>query len=195
MIFTVKIEKAIVFSVKTHEMYQKQKRKGKDIPYITHPLTVGLILSRANASEDVVIAGLLHDTIEDSKSDKKVTHEMLVERFGKNVADLVMSVTEQRKDLPWEERKNEAIEHIKTFSHDSLLVKSADLISNGSEILDDYEKEGVAIFDRFSAPKHRVIWHYTEAMKAILGRWSENPFTEDLRGLIARFNEIELEPS
>ncbi len=191
MIFTVKIKKAIAFSVKTHEMYQKQKRKGKDIPYITHPLTVGLILSRANASDDVVIAGLLHDTIEDSKSDKKVTHEMLAERFGKNVADLVVSVTEQRKDLLWEERKSEALEHIKTFSHDSLLLKSADLISNGSEILDDYEKEGLTIFDRFNAPKQRVIWHYTEAMKTILGRWSENPFADDLRSLVAKFKEIE----
>jgi (p)ppGpp synthase/HD superfamily hydrolase len=195
MIFTVKIKKAIAFSVKTHEMYQKQKRKGKDIPYITHPLTVGLILSRANASEDVVIAGLLHDTIEDSKSDKKVTHEMLAERFGKNVADLVMSVTERRKDLPWEERKSEAIEHIKTFSHDSLLVKSADLISNASEILDDYEKEGFAIFDRFGAPKQKVIWHYTEAMNTIVGRWSENPFTDDLRRLVDMLNAIELQRS
>lgn len=77
MIFTPAIKKAIFFSVKTHEVYQKQKRKGKDIAYITHPLTVGLILARANAPEDVVIAGILHDTIEDSVDNKKVTREML----------------------------------------------------------------------------------------------------------------------
>ena len=63
MILTPKIKKAIRFTTKTREVYQKQKRKGKDIPYITHPLAVGLILARACASEDVVIAGILHDTI------------------------------------------------------------------------------------------------------------------------------------
>jgi len=41
-----KIQKAIKFAVKTHEVYQKQARKGKDVSYITHPLTVGLILSQ-----------------------------------------------------------------------------------------------------------------------------------------------------
>src|SRR5258708_10430764 len=112
-----KIRKAIGLSVMTHEvLYPKQKRKGKDIPYVTHPLTVGLILARANASEDVVAAGILHDTIEDSSDQKKVTPEMLVDRFGNNVADLVDSVTEQRKDLPWEERKREALKHIKALS-------------------------------------------------------------------------------
>ena len=90
---------------------------------------------------------------------------MLAERFGDNVADLVNSVTEQRKDLPWEERKREAMEHIRIFSHDSLLLKSADLISNLSEILDDCAKEGLAIFGRFNAPKERVVWHYKEAAR------------------------------
>src|ERR1700687_6179818 len=116
MIFTPTIKKAIIFSIKTHEVYQKQKRKGKDIAYITHPLTVGLILARANPREDVIVAGLLHDTIEDSIDKKKVTRAMLAERFGRNVADLVDRVTEQRKDLEWEKRKREALEHIKTFS-------------------------------------------------------------------------------
>ena len=46
MLHTEKIAKAIRFSIRTHEVYQKQKRKGKDIPYITHPLIVGLILAR-----------------------------------------------------------------------------------------------------------------------------------------------------
>src|SRR5258708_4719539 len=75
--YSPRVQKAVRFATKTHEVYQKQKRKGKDIPYITHPLTVGLILARAGASEDVVIAGILHDTIEDSPPAKKVTREMI----------------------------------------------------------------------------------------------------------------------
>ena len=194
MIFTPKIKKAIRFATKTHEVYQKQKRKGKDIPYITHPLAVGLILSRANASEDVVVAGILHDTIEDSTEKKKVTREMLAERFGEIVADLVASVTEERKDLPWEERKREAREHIKQFSRDSLLLKSADLVSNASDILDDYTDQGSKMFERFNAPKEKVVWNYKETMKTVLDRWPENPLAGDLHALIASLNEIEQGP-
>ena len=181
MILTPKIKKAIRFATKTHEVYQKQKRKGKDIPYITHPLAVGLILARANASEDVVVAGILHDTIEDSTEKKKVTREMLAERFGENVAGLVASVTEEHKDALWEDRKREAREHIKHFSHDSLLVKSADLVSNVSDILDDYADHGSKIFERFNAPKEKnekVIENYIETMKLVLDQWPENPLAD-----------------
>src|SRR3989344_218680 len=105
MKYTTLIQKAIRFSIKTHEIYQKQKRKGKDIPYITHPLVVGLILARAGADEDIIVAGILHDTIEDSIPEKKVTKETLMERFGKNVAEIVVSVSESNKKLSLEERK------------------------------------------------------------------------------------------
>jgi len=66
MIYTAKIRQAIRFAIKTHEVYQKQKRKGKDVGYISHPLTVGVVLAKAGASENVIVAGVLHDTIEDS---------------------------------------------------------------------------------------------------------------------------------
>ena len=191
MVLTAQIENAIRFSIKTHEVYQKQKRKGKDIPYITHPLAVGLLLARANASEDVIVAGILHDTIEDSIASKKVTPEMLLKRFGEKVKDLVVSVTEERKDLPWEQRKRKAIAAIKTFSHNALLVKSADVISNVSEILCDFKKDGIAIFGRFNGPADKVISHHRGAMETILAVWSENPFTDDLKALMAGLDEME----
>lgn len=89
MIYTFKIQHAIRFSIKTHEVYQKQKRKGKDIPYITHPLTVGLILACAGADEDVICAGILHDTIEDSIEERKVDLKMIEDFFGENIAKIV----------------------------------------------------------------------------------------------------------
>ena len=183
MKYTTLIQKAIRFSIKTHEVYQKQKRKGKDIPYITHPLIVGMILARAGASEDVIIAGILHDTIEDSVPEKKVTKAMIAERFGDTVAGIVDDVTEQDKDLPWEERKREALEHIEKLQNDSLLVKSADLISNISEIIADYQVEGDVIFERFNASKDKTIAHYLRMVTAVIEKWPENPLVDDLRGL------------
>jgi (p)ppGpp synthase/HD superfamily hydrolase len=192
MIYTSNIQNAIRFSIKTHEIYQKQKRKGKNIPYITHPLSVGLILSRSGASEEVIIAGILHDTIEDSIPEKKVTREMLEKRFGEEVASLVASVSETDKSLSWEERKKEALAHIKTFSHGSLLVKSADIISNTSELLDDVEREGEEVFARFNAPKEKILTQYLRVIATILERWKENPLADDLSSLAKNLQTLNL---
>ncbi|MEI7688702.1 MAG: HD domain-containing protein [Candidatus Nomurabacteria bacterium] len=190
MIYTQKIQHAIRFAIKTHEIYQKQKRKGKDVPYITHPLTVGLILAAAGSKEDVIVAGILHDTIEDSIDEKKVSKEMIVERFGENVYNLVLSVTEQDKSLSWKERKAEALEHVKTFSHDSLLLKSADIIANVSETLVDYKKEGEEIFKKFHAPKEKIIDSHIKMINAILNKWPLSPLAADLKELLDKLKSI-----
>lgn len=190
MIFTYKVQRAIRFSIKTHEVYQKQKRKGKDIPYITHPLTVGLILARAQAREDVVVAGILHDTIEDSVPEKKVSREMLEERFGMDVADLVESVSENTKELSWEERKRNAREHIKTFSTDSLLLKTADIVANTTELIIDHITDGDDVFARFNAPKERTLAHYLEVIALITDRWPDIPLIDDLRDIEEKLRTI-----
>lgn len=193
MLYTTAITRAIRFSTKTHEVYQKQKRKGKDIPYITHPLMVGLILALAGATEEVIVAGILHDTIEDSTKEKKVTSEMLTERFGSNVAGLVQSVTELHHDAPWEQRKQDAVDHIREFSHESVLVKAADVLANGRETLDDFGRDGNVIFERFKAPEPKmqnVIMNYSRVIDALQERWPENTLAEDLDDLKKRLQEI-----
>ena len=180
MNYTSKIQKAIKFAAKTHDLYQKQMRKGKNIAYITHPLTVGIILALAGSPEDVIVAGILHDTIEDSIAAKKVMAEMITERFGSQVADLVLSVTKTDKSLSWDERKQEALEHIKDYSQESLLIKSADIISNMSETLDDYLRYGEEVFARFNAPKEKVVDHQFKTINIIIDLWPENPLAPDL---------------
>lgn len=190
MLYTPKIQNAIYFAVKTHEVYQKQKRKGKDVPYITHPLIVGLILARAGASEDVVVAGILHDTIEDSADEKKVDADMLIERFGVRVAELVAAVTEKNRTLGWHARKEAALIEIAQFGHDELLVKSGDVISNLTEIIGDYNREGDATFDRFNAAKEEMLAHSLQVIDTIVGKWPENPLALDLRSLKEKLAEM-----
>lgn len=177
---------AIRFAIKTHEIYQKQKRKGKDIPYVVHPLQVGLTLALAGADPLYVQAGILHDTIEDSVTDKKVTKQMLEERFGLVVAQIVGEVSEQDKSKHWLERKLEAIEHIKHMSTGAVWVKSADVICNMSEFIDDYRREGEATLDRFNAPsKELLISIHLQIVSELLLRWqsidSDNPMVFDLK--------------
>ncbi len=190
-IYTTKIQKAIKFAAKTHNQYQQQKRKGKEIPYITHPLTVGMILTLAKASEDVIVAGILHDTIEDSIDEKKVTTKMIKERFGNQVLKLVLSVTEQDKSLSWEKRKAEALEHIKHFSQEAVLVKSADVIGNVSELIDDYKRYGDNVFERFNSSKEKIVHGQLKIISALISRWPESPLVWDLKFLASDLSRIE----
>jgi (p)ppGpp synthase/HD superfamily hydrolase len=165
---------ALRLALEAHEIHVKQKRKGKDIPYITHPLTVGFILARAGARQEIILAGILHDVLEDSVADHKVTYDVLRERFDPSVADIVRSVTEPNKELPWAERKQAALEHLMTMKGPGLWVKAADIISNVSELLDDYAREpqgeGDAIFERFNAHKADIIANYLAVMDVLIDK-------------------------
>ncbi len=188
--YTFKMRKAIRFATKVHEVDQKQKRKGKDIAYIAHPLTVALILSQVDASEEVIIAGLLHDTVEDCSTKHPVTLDNITKEFNKEISTLVQSVTEEDGDLPWAERKQQAREHVKDFSHDMLLLKSADILSNGTEIVDDYKVDGDTIFERFNAPKMEKIESQLRLISTIITQWEDNPLAMDLRLLANDFVDM-----
>lgn len=176
MVYTFKIQKATDFAIEVHK---EQKRKGKDIPYIVHPLGVALILARTGAGEDMIVAGILHDTIEDSAG--KVTKEDIAKEFGDHVATLVNDVTEQDKSLPWEERKQIALEHIAQTGNDSLLVKSADVLHNMTDLISDLKKEGDSVFERFNAPKEKQFERYTNLVKALEDAWTENPLLPEIK--------------
>lgn len=188
--YTPQIRKALRFATRVHEVDQKQKRKGKDIAYITHPFTVALILSQVQVSEDVVVAGILHDTVEDAHDTYPVTRETITVEFGENVAQLVDSVTEQDRDLPWAERKRIARESIKEMSQEQLLLKSADIIANMTELIDDYTDEGEEVFARFNAEKEMKLDSQKKLIREIIIMWPESPLNGDLEGIMMGIDEM-----
>lgn len=181
MIYTPLIRKAIGYAIKVHELDIKKKRKGKDIPYITHPFAVSLILSRVTKNDDIISAGLLHDTIEDCEPYGSVTKELLEKEFNKDVARMVDDVSEHDKTLPWFERKMAALKHIKNMRKDSLLVKSADVLHNLTELNDDIVKDGVLVFSKFNASKKDVILRYQKLIQKLISTWPDNPLLGDLK--------------
>jgi len=177
MTLTALIHKSITFATKVH---RTQKRKGKEIPYITHPLTVALILSRVTDDENVICAGILHDTIEDCEPYGSVTKELLEKEFNGEIAQMVDDVTEQNKTLPWKERKMKALSHIKDMDHDSLLVKSADVLHNLVDLLEDVKIDGDKVFSKFNASKADTIKRYSKLIPEIRKVWNANPLMDDL---------------
>jgi (p)ppGpp synthase/HD superfamily hydrolase len=184
-LYSPRLFKAYRFAIRTHEEFQMQKRKVKDVPFIVRPLAVALILSRAGASENLVIAGLLHDAIEDSVAHKKAASEMIAERFGETVASLVHAVTEQKtvgsKPRSWHERKAEALTHVAHLSADEVLLKSADVIASTTEIIDDVECDGDAVFARFNATKAGSLEQLVKMIDARLERLLTSPLASALK--------------
>jgi len=92
------LEKAITEAAIAHG---DQKRNGKSTPYIAHPFSVGMILSQAGYSVDLVVAGILHDTLEDTN----LSVERIEDLFGAHVASIVQGCTEPDRSLSWRLRK------------------------------------------------------------------------------------------
>jgi (p)ppGpp synthase/HD superfamily hydrolase len=106
----------------------KQRRKGAaQEPYVTHLLEVAKLVAEATAGADhnLIVAALLHDTIED----QGVTREEIAAQFSDDIADLVMEVTDDKK-LPKAERKRLQIEHAPNLTARAKVLKLADKISN-----------------------------------------------------------------
>jgi (p)ppGpp synthase/HD superfamily hydrolase len=145
---------AIELAAKAHH---GQVRKGTEIPYIVHPLAVAGILIHATCPEHLVIAGILHDTLEDTP----VTLEEIRSHFGREVADLVVALSEPDKQAPWEERKAHTLEYLEQMATpDVLLVAVADKLDNMRAIRAGLASDGAAFWLRFNRPRENQKWYY-----------------------------------
>jgi (p)ppGpp synthase/HD superfamily hydrolase len=162
------IERAIEVAVKAHE---KQVRKGTDIPYITHPLAVGIMLARADCADEVVAGGILHDTIEDTS----ITIDYIREKFGDKVASIVEGCSEPNKSLPWEDRKKHTIEFLKTAPFEVRLVACADKLHNIRTIAHNHRRIGDEIWERFKRGRKKQEWYYRNLVSSLCNR-SDNRF-------------------
>ena len=161
------IDYAIYFATKAHN---GQKRKSdKEVDMIFHPYTVAMMIQRAGGSDEAVIAGLLHDVVEDTPYNL----DDIKNEFGDNIASVVSEVSE-KKELEWEERKQEAMDRIKTASIDGKLVECADKISNLETMYNLYEEIGDEIWNSFKRPKDKQKWYYTEMYKAVIENTTED---------------------
>lgn len=124
MSFSEPVERALLACLEAH---QGQLRKSsRATPYAVHPLHVGLVLARWGAPEAAIVAGLLHDVVEDSA---EWTHDRVHAEFGPEVAGIVRELSED-KSRSWEERKRAGIEQARRFSAEAAAVKAADQLHN-----------------------------------------------------------------
>lgn len=171
------IFKAILFAAEAHK---GQYRKGTNIPYMSHLMNVMKTLCQNNCNEHTIVAGILHDAVEDTAT----TLEDIENEFGKRVTEIVAVETQKMKlnkysiasKETWEQRKSEKLEVIKNLKDvDCLWVYAADKLDNISAIYEDYQAIGDELWNRFNAPKEKQEWYYREICKIMKQKAIEFP--------------------
>lgn len=150
---------AIQFAAAAHA---GQYRKGTRIPYLIHPLRVAAILLESGCAEDLAVAAVLHDTVEDCF----VTLEQIRRLFGPRIAELVAGASEPDKSQPWEVRKQHTIDFLRTAGEDQLLVCLADKLDNIRSIREDLALNGELAWLRFRRGRDQQRWYY-ESLAAV----------------------------
>jgi GTP pyrophosphokinase len=167
--------RAFVFAAEKHN---GQTRKASTIPYIAHLMGVTSLVLEAGGDEDLAIAALLHDVVEDCGG--APMRKEVRRRFGQRVAKIVDGCTDADTDPkpPWRERKEDYLRHLKTADADTLLVSAADKLNNIRSILSDYRAVGESVWSRFNGGRDGTLWYYRTLLEIFL-RHKRNRITLD----------------
>ena len=174
---------AIIFAVNAHD---GMRRKQSELPYILHPMEAAVIVGSMTSNQEVIAAAVLHDVVEDAG----ISPETIEERFGKRVAELVASETEnKRRELPeestWKIRKEEALRILKnTEDTDIKMLYLGDKLSNMRSIYYLWQKEGPAMWKHFNQkdPAQQA-WYYRTVADS-LGELSDTLAWQEFNRLI-----------
>jgi (p)ppGpp synthase/HD superfamily hydrolase len=187
VLLTHRFVDALAFAMEAHG---DQTRKGGDIPYVSHLLGVASLVLEAGGDEDMAIAGLLHDTIEDTAT----TFADIDDRYGPRVAGIVYgcSDTDEMPKPPWRARKERYIAHLMQPSthSDVLAVSLADKLHNARSMLADYRSFGEEVSRRFNSGPSDQLWYY-QTLAGIFQARIPGPMTTELRHTVDQLgNEL-----
>jgi len=186
--YSDRINHAFAFAAKHHD---RQVRKGTRLPYVTHPANVAIILTRYGCDDDTVVAGILHDVIEDCVREGW-TREMLEERIGEKftagVLETVLMVTHRKIDddgneLDKQEKKADYLLRLADASNSARWVCAADKIHNASSILADLRRtvDPESVWGRFSVGKEGTIRWYRAVHDRLRALGFNAPIADELK--------------
>ncbi len=186
--YSDRINHAFAFAAKHHD---RQVRKGTALPYLTHPANVAIILTRYGRDDDTVIAGILHDVIEDCVREgwtQEMLEERIGEKFGENVLNAVLAVTHRRTDdegneFDKDEKKADYLRRLETASECARWVCAADKVHNGSSILADLRRtmDPDTVWNRFSVGRAGTIRWYRAVYERLREVGFNEPILDELR--------------
>ena len=188
--YSDRINHAFAFAAKHHD---RQVRKGTALPYLTHPANVAVILTRYGQDEDTVIAGILHDVVEDCVREnysRDMLQQRIGDKFGATVLEAVLAVTERREDddgveLSSPERKSDYLRRLELASERGRWVCAADKIHNGSSVLADLRRTEFPenVWSRFGGGRPVTIAWYRSVYERLREVGFTAPIMEELEAV------------
>lgn len=159
MSLSSKYQEALTFAF---ELHHEQERKGSGVPYMAHLLGVSSLVMEHGGDEELAIAGLLHDSVEDQGGLTIATE--IRSRFGERVANVVLECTDSFEEPrpPWKVRKERYLFKLAGCTPDAALVIACDKLYNLQSIVDDLYECGDSVWSRFSGGNDGVLWYYHE---------------------------------
>ena len=186
--YSDRVNHALAFAAKHHD---QQVRKGTRLPYLTHPANVAVILTRYAQDEDTVVAGILHDVIEDCVRDgytRETLEQRIADKFGTEVLDTVLAVTHRRHDddgveLSSDDRKDDYLDRLSMASERARWVCAADKVHNGASILADLRRTEFPeqIWSRFAGGREGTIRWYRRVHDRLAELGFGAPIMDELR--------------
>lgn len=175
-ILGVRLQKAFRYAAEKHA---GQTRKQTAVPYISHLMAVASLVLEAGGDEDMAIAALLHDVVEDCGGLPRLRE--IRKMFGPRVAKIVEGCTDSfgEPKAAWIERKKDYLRELKRADAKTRLVSASDKLHNVRTILSDYRQDGEVIWKRFSGKKDGTLWYY-RALSGEYERRGRNRITRDL---------------
>jgi (p)ppGpp synthase/HD superfamily hydrolase len=142
------------------EKHAGQTRKKTAVPYLSHLMAVASLVLEAGGDEDMAIAALLHDVVEDCGGMPRLRE--VRKQFGLRVAKMVEGCTDAYvvPKPEWLERKKNYLREVKHADPETRLVSAADKLHNVRTILADYRRDGESIWKRFSGKRKGTLWYY-----------------------------------
>jgi (p)ppGpp synthase/HD superfamily hydrolase len=203
--YSDRINHAFAFAAKHHD---QQVRKGTRLPYLTHPANVAVILTRYGQDEDTIVAGILHDVIEDcvrSEYTRDMLEQRIRDKFGDGVVETVLMVSKRAQDddgvsLSPEEQRNDYMERLAVASASARWVCAADKIHNSGSILADLRRTGDpvdrdAIWRRFRQGKAGTAAYYRAVYDRLREVGFQEPIMKELEQFVTELERWASEPT
>jgi (p)ppGpp synthase/HD superfamily hydrolase len=172
------------------DLHRTQTRKGGEVPYLGHLLSVAGLVIEAGGTQTQAIAALLHDGPEDQGGQRTLAE--IRDKFGPDVAEIVAqcSDTFESPKPPWRERKERYIAHLDEASDATILVSIADKLDNARGLLRDYREIGPKLWERFSTQDPQDhLWYYRSLLGKYEGR-APQWLVDELRRVLDALEEL-----
>jgi len=168
-----------------------QTRKGSGLPYVIHPVHVSVILLRHGFSQEAAIAGLLHDVVED----QGYRLSEIEARFGARVAEMVAVLSERKTDTdgvkrPWELRKQEALQQLRSASRETVAVKCADTLHNARSFVHDLRQQGLDVWQHFNRGPQLQLTYYNQVVELARERLGAHALVTELAQAVSELASV-----